>query len=78
MEVVNVAKNKITSVKRELGHSVSVDTAANALAFGFTNALGTQFVEGELSEFEVELANKLCRDKYATEGWNFHGKSILG
>ena len=78
MEVVNVARNKITSVKDELGHKVSVETSANALALGFKNALRVQMVEDELSQFEVDLAEKLCRDKYATDDWNFHGKSIVG
>jgi lipoyltransferase/lipoate-protein ligase len=78
MEVVNVARNRITSVKNELRHEVSAETAANALAVGFTNALGLRLVEGELSIFEVELAEKLCREKYATDDWNLSGKSIIG
>jgi len=78
MEVVNVAKNKITSVKCELGHVVSAETAANALATGFKNALGAEMVEGALTQFEAELAQKLCREKYATDDWNIHGKSIIG
>jgi lipoate-protein ligase A len=77
MEVVGVAKNKITSVKGELGHVVSAETAANALATGFKNALCAQMVEGELAAFEVGLAQKLCREKYATDDWNLHGKSIV-
>ena len=78
MEVVGVARNKITSVKGELGHAVSAETAANALATGFKNALGVQMITGELSVFEVELAQKLFREKYATDDWNLHGKSIIG
>jgi lipoate-protein ligase A len=78
MEVVGIAKNKITSLKQEIGHAVSAETAANALAVGFRNTLGAVMVEGELSAFEVELAEKFCREKYATDDWNFHGKSIVG
>jgi lipoyltransferase/lipoate-protein ligase len=78
MEVVNVARNRITSVKNQLKHQVSAETAANALAVGFTNALGLRLVEGELSSFEVELAERLCREKYATDDWNLSGKSIIG
>ena len=77
VEVVNVAREKITSVKTELGHAISPDTAGNALEFGFSNALGAQMIEGRLTPFEVELAKKLRDDKYATEKWNFHGISIL-
>jgi lipoate-protein ligase A len=78
MEVVAVAKNRITSIKGELGHAVSAETAANALASGFKNALGVQMVEGKLIPFEIDLAEKLCRDKYSTDDWNLRGKSILG
>ncbi len=78
MEVVNVARNKHTSVKDELGHAVSAETAANALAVGFKNALRVQMVEGKLTAFEVDLAQKLCREKYATDDWNLRGKSIVG
>ncbi len=78
MEVVNVAKNKHTSVKKELGHVVSAETAANALATGFKNALCTELREGEVTVFEVELAQKLCHEKYATDAWNLRGTSIVG
>lgn len=78
VEVVDIAKNKHTSVRGELGHALSAETAANALAVGFKNALGVQMVEGALSAFEVDLAQKLCREKYATDDWNLHGKSIVG
>ena len=77
LEVVAVAEKRITSIKGELGHGVSPETAANALASGFKNALRVQIVRGHLSKFEIELSQKLCRDKYATDDWNFHGKSIL-
>jgi lipoate-protein ligase A len=77
-EVVGVAKNKITSVKAELGHAVSAETANNALSVGFKNAFGIQLINGELTPFERELAAALCRGKYATDDWNFHGKSALG
>ena len=77
MEVINVAKNRITSVKNELGHAVSPETAANALAIGFKNALTLQPVEGELTNYERELAEKLYREKYATDDWNLRSKSIV-
>jgi lipoate-protein ligase A len=78
MEVVNVAKNKITSVENELGHAVSAETAANALAQGFSNALGIRMAEGELTHFELESAERLCKEKYATDNWNLYGKTVIG
>jgi lipoate-protein ligase A len=77
MEVVAVAQKKIASVKNELGHEVSAETAANALTAGFRNAFGAEIVEGELTRFELELAEKLYREKYSTDEWNLQGKSII-
>jgi lipoate---protein ligase len=84
MQVVNVAKNRITSVRNELGHAVSPETAANAVALGFARALNTQVVENvqavpdKLTTEETALAEKLCKEKLSTEEWNFHGKTALG
>jgi lipoate-protein ligase A len=84
MQVVNVAKNKITSVQNELGHAVTPETAANAIAHGFAVALkmpvieNIQTVEGELNSQERELAEKLCKEKYSTDEWNFNGKTRVG
>lgn len=77
MEVVNVAKSRLTSAKNELGHPVSAETAANALTIGFKNALTLQPVEGKLTSYEQELAKKLYQEKYATDDWNLNTKSIL-
>jgi lipoate---protein ligase len=83
MQVVNVAKGKITSVKNELGHAVTHETAANAIAHGFTVALNMQVVEnvqsveGELTRQERESAETLYKEKYATKEWNREGKSSL-
>ncbi len=78
MQVAAVAKRKITSVRETLGHAVSPETAGNALIAGFKNAFGIQLVAGELTSYESELAERLCREKYATDGWNFSGKCSLG
>ncbi len=76
-EVVAVAVKRITSLRQELGHPVSPNTAANALVSGFKNALGVQMTTGSLTDFEVQLADRLCKEKYATNQWTSQGKSIL-
>jgi lipoate-protein ligase A len=75
MEVINVAKNKITSIKKELGKTVSVEEVNNALSEGFKKALNIQLLEGELTPYENEIASKLYKEKYTTEEWNFKGIS---
>ncbi len=75
MEVVGVAKRKITSVKKELGRNVSVEEVEEALVRGFQKALNIKLVEGKLTLYEKELSEKLCKEKYATDDWNFHSRN---
>jgi lipoate-protein ligase A len=78
---VNMAKGKITSVKAELGHDVTPETAANAVAHGFTVTLNMQVVENvqstedTLTAEERALAQKLYEDKFVAKEWNFEGKT---
>jgi lipoate-protein ligase A len=74
IDAVSVAKNKITSVSMELGRSVSTEEVNCALIEGFQKALNIKLVEGQLAPFENELAQKLCREKYSSDRWNFHGE----
>lgn len=78
MDVVPVAKNKITSIKAELGKDVSLETVHKALIEGFQKALKTLFEPKELTQYEKKLAEKLCREKYATTEWNMYGKEPAG
>jgi len=75
MEVVGVAERKITSVKKELRRHVSLEEVKEALVKGFEKAFNMKLVRDELTFYEKELAEKLCKEKYATDGWNFHGRS---
>jgi lipoate-protein ligase A len=74
-EVIEVARNRITSISKELGHKVSGETAANALATGFKNALNIDLRSGELTAFETGLAKRLRKERYATYQWNLYGKT---
>jgi lipoate-protein ligase A len=70
----DIGKRKITSIQNELGHKISPDTLANALAQGFKAILKIQLEPSELSKTEKENADKLCKEKYATKEWNFSCK----
>ncbi len=77
MEVAAVARNRITSIKKELGRDVSETEVYQALRDGFQKALNIQLISGELTFYERELAEKLCKEKYATDDWNLHGKTTV-
>ena len=74
-QAADIAKRKITSIQTELGHKISPDTVANALAQGFRAILKIQLEEGKLTPTELELANKLYKEKYMTKEWNLDGKT---
>jgi lipoate-protein ligase A len=69
-----IAQRKITSVQNELGHAVTVETAANALTQGFKAILKVQLNPAQLTLYEQALAKKLYTSKYATDNWNQNGK----
>jgi len=75
METVSVAEKKITSVKQELRSSVSMKEACEALVKGFEKTLGIVLKKGELTSHEQKLAEKLFKEKYSTDEWNFNGKT---
>ncbi len=74
-QAADIAKRKITSIQNELGHPVMPETIANALAQGFKAILKIHLEPGKLTPSEMELANKLYNEKYATKEWNFSGKT---
>lgn len=76
-QIVNVAKNKITSIRNELKKDVSEAEVHQALIKGFQKALNIQLANGELTPYELELAEKLHREKYATDDWNFKGMTQI-
>jgi len=73
-DVLNIARKRLTSIKQELGSAVSTDKACQALVTGFQRALNIKLTEGELTGYEQSLAEKLRREKFATDNWNLKGK----
>lgn len=74
LEVIPVAEKRLTSVKEELGTSISIKEAQNALVQGFQKTFRVRPVEGRLTGYEQKLAEKLRREKFVTDCWNFEGK----
>lgn len=73
-DVLNIARERLTSIKHELNSNVSKDNAYHALVAGFQKALHIQLVEGELTSYEVSLAEKLRREKFTVDEWNLTGE----
>lgn len=71
--IVCVATEKITSVKKELNRDVSVDAAFDALVNGFQKAIEIKLKEAPLTEHEQQLASKLEQERYSRDSWNLKG-----
>lgn len=76
-KVADIAKNKITCLKKELNRDVSTKEVCAALTEGFSKALNVEFVQSGLIPFERELAEKLCNHKYSVGEWNLKGTAQL-
>lgn len=76
VEVIPVAEKRLTSVKEELGTRVLIKEAHQALVRGFQKTFEAQSMDGKLTSYEQKFAEKLCREKFATDRWNFEGKIV--
>jgi len=77
LDVLETSKKKLTSAKQELESRISMEEAYQALVRGFEKALKMQLVEEKLTSYERKLAEKLRRNKFSIEDWNFNGKAVV-
>ena len=75
MQVVKIAENKITSISNETGKNVSECEIVNAFVKGFEKTFKIELETDQLTAKELEAAENLRREKYATESWNFNGRN---
>lgn len=69
-KLIQAVQERVTSIRRELGH-VDHAAVAQALGAGFAEALGMALAPGALSEQEVQLAEQVKAERYATREWLF-------
>ena len=61
----------LTTVRRELGRSISVPEVRHVIRQGFASAMGVKFVSRPLTPQETEEIHALEREKYLDERWIF-------
>jgi len=54
-----------------LGYAPGWNHVANAMVEGFTESFGVKFYEASPSQTEVDLAQKIMTEKYASDAWTF-------
>ena len=74
-DIICVASDRITSIKKELKHKIYAEKATEALIQGFQKALSIELKEGTLTDTEQTLASKLRSEKYSKDTWNLKGKA---
>jgi len=68
-KMISSVKERVTSIKRELGREVDFNEVAEALKKGFEEALNIKLSPGRLAEEEKTLAEKLKMEKYSSKEW---------
>jgi lipoate-protein ligase A len=66
----------MTTLETVLGRRPGFDETMTALADGFREAHGLELSPGGLTAEEMERADALARDKYATECWTHSGRAL--
>jgi len=75
VEVIEVARRRITSITDELRRDISMNELESVLVDGFQKALGAVLKVGDMTRHELELAKNLLYVKFATSDWNYLGTS---
>ncbi len=71
VELVEQARGKITSLEELLGQGLSLERLKREFIAGFMQALAIEFINGEPTVYEQQLAARLCKQKYSARGWNY-------
>jgi len=67
---IESVKQRVTSIRRELGYRPSLDHVKNALREGFEKALNIKLVQGELTQFEENLLRERL-ETFQSKEWVF-------
>lgn len=73
-KMIQVVEERVTSINQEAKKDekeYTFDDIVRILAQGFEESLNTKLELSELSESEKEMAEKLAKEKYSTDEWNF-------
>ena len=73
--VLNLVKNKVTNLHRELDMQIPMAHIKRAIITGFNSVHNIKVNQGKLSRKEIEIIKRLYENKYATEEWNTRANS---
>lgn len=69
-KMISDVKQRVTSVKHLLGGFVSFEKAAEAMKKGFEEEFNMELFSGELTDYELELADTFEKECFGNNDWN--------
>ncbi len=70
-KMIQDVKDRVTSIKTILGEETNYQKLSKALIEGFSRSLNIELQSGGLTDKEKKNAEKLVKEKYSTNEWNF-------
>ncbi|MHA1262974.1 MAG: lipoyl protein ligase domain-containing protein [Candidatus Freyarchaeota archaeon] len=67
---VTSVRERVTTIKKELGRKIPTNTVKSAVLRGYAEALGVRFKKSRITREEIEIAKKLY-EKYSSPEWIF-------
>lgn len=64
-------KNKAVSIREISGRKIKIDEAKQAFFKGFQEGLEIELEPFQLTEGQMEYVNKIARERYESDEWNF-------
>jgi lipoate-protein ligase A len=68
-KIYKQASQRVTSMEKEIGHSVDIDDLAEHMVSGFARIFGLRFLENAFSPNEIHNIQKIENQKYRSNAW---------
>ncbi|MDH7517388.1 MAG: biotin/lipoate A/B protein ligase family protein [Candidatus Thermoplasmatota archaeon] len=69
-KLISDVKQRVTSLEDVLGKNVVFDDVATAMKKGFEEEFDVELVEGNLTDSETALAEKIEKERFSSREWN--------
>jgi lipoate-protein ligase A len=69
-KLIKDVKERVTSIKNVLNSDIRFDEVADAMKKGFEEEFKINLINGELTQEELELADRFERECFSAEDWN--------
>jgi len=70
-KLIKSVEDRVTSIKKELGQSVTFENVASSLINGFSTALGFEYKIDKLTEEEETLEKQYIKNQFGNKKWTF-------